>query len=60
MRLAGCAVISSTTVVMHPTRHLTQAALDHLESIIDDPYHPGENGLNGAGEDDESEGDGWH
>jgi len=45
---------------MHPTRHLTQAALEHLESIIDDPYHPGENGLNGAGEDVESEGDGGH
>ncbi|KAG1852973.1 regulator of volume decrease after cellular swelling-domain-containing protein [Suillus tomentosus] len=37
-----------------------RAALQHLESIIDDPYHPGENGLNGAGEDVESEGDGGH
>jgi hypothetical protein len=58
VRLAGCAVILSTTVVMHRTRHLTQAALEHLESIIDDPYHPDKNGVNGAGEDVESEGDG--
>ncbi|KAG2076562.1 hypothetical protein BDR04DRAFT_1089720 [Suillus decipiens] len=37
-----------------------RAALEHLESIIDDPYHPGENGVNGAGEDVESEDDGGH
>ncbi|KAG1870707.1 regulator of volume decrease after cellular swelling-domain-containing protein [Suillus subalutaceus] len=37
-----------------------RAALEHLESIIDDPYHPGKNGVNGAGEDVESEGDGGH
>jgi nucleotide-sensitive chloride channel 1A len=46
---------------MHRTRQLTQAALEHLESIIIDPYHPdGKNGINGAGEDVESEGDGGH
>jgi hypothetical protein len=58
VRSAGCAVISSTTVVMHRTRHLTQAALEHLESIIYDPYHPDKNGVNGDGEEVESEGEG--
>ncbi|KAG1721439.1 regulator of volume decrease after cellular swelling-domain-containing protein [Suillus occidentalis] len=37
-----------------------RAALEHLESIIIDPYHPDKNGINGAGEDVESEGDGGH
>lgn len=45
---------------MHRTRQLMQAALEHLESIIVDPYHPDKNGINGAGEDVESEGDGGH
>src|SRR5882757_8651679 len=45
VRSAGCAVISSATVVMHRTRHLTQAALEHLESIIYDPFHPDKNGV---------------
>jgi hypothetical protein len=58
VRWAGCAVILSTRVVLHRTRHLTQAALEHLESIIYDPYHPGKNGVNGDGEEVESVGKG--
>jgi len=54
VRSAGCAVILSTTVVIHRTRHLTQAALEHLESIMYDPYHPDKNGVNGDGEEVES------
>jgi nucleotide-sensitive chloride channel 1A len=35
-----------------------QAALEHLESIIYDPFHPDKNGVNGDGEEVESEGGG--
>lgn len=60
VRSARCAAILSTTIVMHRIIHLTQAALEHLESIVDEPYHPNKNGVNGTSEDVESEGNGGH
>ncbi|KAG1852936.1 hypothetical protein C8R48DRAFT_777299 [Suillus tomentosus] len=39
---------------------VSQAALEHLESIIDYPYHPNKNGVNGTSEDVESAGNGGH